>query len=126
MKTWKAVVGIIAVFVLGMLAGGLLCRGVMRHRIQHPGEVVVRRLNWRLHLDATQREQLRGIVADARKQIDDVRRQVRPQIETILSQSEDQVRAILRPDQVEIFNKIVAERKARREASLPPPPPPKN
>lgn len=126
MKHWKAILGVIAVFLLGALAGGLFTVGVVRHGFRHRSDFLVRRLNWRLRLDATQRDQLRAIVTDAQQQIQGVRRQMQPQIEAILAQSDDQVRAILRPDQQEKFDKIVAERKLRRrfQPLLPPPPPP--
>jgi Spy/CpxP family protein refolding chaperone len=115
MKNWKAIVGVIAVFVLGALAGSFMTVGIIRHRF-HRGQAgqamadhIVRKLSWDLRLDATQREQLRAIVNDGRKEM----HALRPQIEAILTRSEAKVRAILRPDQQEKFDKLVAERKAR-------------
>jgi len=123
MKSWKSIVGIIAVFLLGIIAGGLLTAGIIRHRFRHRGDVIVRQLSWRLHLDGDQRAQLKVIVADAESQIRAIRQQVQPQVALVLSQSEDRVRLILRPDQVEKFNQIVAERQARwKNASQPPAP----
>ena len=119
MKNWKAIVGVVAVFVLGAFAGSLTTVGIIRHRFHHgqAGQVmadrIVRKLSWDLRLDATQREQLRAIVNDGQKEM----HALRPQIETILTRSETKVRAILRPDQQEKFDKLVAERKARRAQS---------
>ena len=91
MKHWKAILGIVAVFVLGLLAGMLLTVGIIRHQLQGGAPVlarlVERRLSWRLRLDATQREQLRTIVADAQHQIRDARQQIRPQVESILDEA---------------------------------------
>jgi Spy/CpxP family protein refolding chaperone len=115
MKNWKAIVGVIAVFVLGTLAGSFMTVGIIRHRFHHGqagqamADHIVRKLSWDLRLDATQREQLRAIVNDGRKEM----HALRPQIESILTRSEAKVRAILRPDQQEKFDKLVAERKAR-------------
>jgi Spy/CpxP family protein refolding chaperone len=115
MKNWKAIVGVVAVFVLGALAGSLTTVGVTRHRFHHGAagqamaDRIVRKLSWDLRLDTTQREQLRAIVNDGRKEM----QTLRPQIESILTRSEVKVRAILRPDQHEKFDKLVAERKAR-------------
>jgi Spy/CpxP family protein refolding chaperone len=124
MKSWKAIVGITAVFLLGVLAGGLLTAGIIRHRFRHRGDVIVRRLSSKLDLDETQREQLRVIVTDAEEQIRVLRQQVQPQVETVLTQAEAKVRLILTPDQIEKFNKIVAERHAKWRTDAPPPPPP--
>lgn len=119
MKNWKAVVGAIAVFVLGGLAGSLVTVGVIRHQLAHGhgnqmmAKFIVRRLSWKLHLDATQREQLRAIVHDGQQEMKALRQQMQPQIEDILARSEAKVRVILRPDQQEKLDKLVAERKAK-------------
>jgi uncharacterized membrane protein len=124
MRHWKAILGVIAVFLLGMLAGGLVTVRVVGHRFRHGSDFLVRRLSWQLHLDSTQREQLRGIVTDAQQQLRNVHRQVQPQVEAILAQSDDKVRAMLQPDQLKTFDRIVADRKARRARALPPSPSP--
>jgi len=119
MKNWKAVVGIIAVFLLGVIGGGLVTLGVIRHRVpfgrgpQAMTNFIVRRLSWDLRLDAQQREHLRGIVQESQQEMKAVRQQVRPQVETILDRADTRIRAILRPNQVERFDKLVAERKAK-------------
>lgn len=129
MKNWKTILGVIAVFVLGAFAGGLVTAGVFRHRIHQvlAGDqrivtnIIVRRLSWRLRLDATQKEQLRAIVGDAQQEIKAVRKQVQPQVEEILDHAVAKERATLRSDQGEKFDKLVAERKARWHESLPAP-----
>jgi Spy/CpxP family protein refolding chaperone len=115
MKNWKAIVGVVAVFVLGALAGSFTTVGVIRHRFHHgqPGQAmadhIVRKLSRDLRLDTAQREQLRAIVNDGRKEM----QALRPRIEDILTRSEAKTRAILRPDQQQEFDKLVAERKAK-------------
>lgn len=116
MKSWKAIVGITTVFLLGVLAGGLLTAGIIRHRFRHQGDVIVQRLSWKLGLDETQRDELRVIVTDAEEQVRVLRQQVQPQMETVLTQAEAKVRLILTPDQIEKFNKIVAERHTKWKA----------
>ena len=119
MKNWKVVIGIIAVFVLGLIAGGLVTLGVIRHRVpfgrgpQAMTNFIVRRLSWDLRLDAQQREQLRGIVQESQQQMKAVRQQVHPQVEAILDRADTRIRAILQPNQVETFDKLVAERRAK-------------
>ena len=108
MKNWKAIVGVIAVFVLGGLAGSFTTIAVVRHRLvdghgsQMMANFIVRRLSWELQLDHDQREQLRGIVHEGQTQLRAVRKQIQPQIEEALGQSEAKVRAILRPADVAV------------------------
>jgi len=123
MKKWKIIVSVILVFLLGALAGALVIHKVDQHRIAgiirgEPGavgELIVQRLNHKLHLDPQQVEKLRVIVYETHDEIRNVRKQFRPQIQEILDRSRNRVRAILRPDQLEEYEKIVAERKARQE-----------
>ena len=122
MKNWKAIVGAMLVFLLGMAAGVLGTVGMVRHQWMHRGprvmaDFVVRRLSWKLRLDRAQRSQLRVIVNQGWEEMKAVHEQVRPQVEGILSNSEVKVRLILRPDQQEKFDKLIAERKAKQAQS---------
>jgi len=119
MKNWKAIVGVIAIFILGGLAGSITTIGLVRHRLVHGHgsqmwqDLIVRRLSWELRLDRDQRTQLRVIVAQGHEDMKVIRKQIQPQVEELLTRSETKVRAILRPDQVEKFDKLIAERKAQ-------------
>jgi len=121
MKKWKAIISIIVVFLLGSLSGVLVTYEVYQHRIESvirgepKRELIVRRLSHQLNLDAAQLSELRVIVEETYAGIKNVRKQFRPQIEEILESSQDKVREILRPDQLEKYEKIIAERKKRRE-----------
>jgi hypothetical protein len=123
MKNWKAIVGVIAIFVLGGLAGSITTIGLVRHRLVHGHgsqmleNLIIRRLSWDLRLDRAQRSQLRVIVAEGHEEMKVIRKQIQPQVEELLTRSEAKVRAMLRPDQVEKFDKLVAERKARWASS---------
>ena len=119
MKNWKAIVGVIAIFVLGGLAGSITTIGVVRHRLVHGhgsqmmANLIVRRLSWELRLDREQRSQLRVIVAEGQTEMKAVHKQIQPQVEDVLTRSEAKLRVLLRPDQQEKFDKLIAERKAR-------------
>jgi uncharacterized protein YneF (UPF0154 family) len=123
MKKWKAIVSIIIVFVLGVLAGALLTHKIYQHRVEGimkgeprtTREFIVQRLDRELHLDANQLEQVRAIVKETHTEMKKVRTQFRPQIEEILARSQEKIRALLRPDQREKYEKIIAERKKKRE-----------
>jgi hypothetical protein len=123
MKKWKTIVSIVLVFLLGALAGGLVTyeinlqkvERVVRGEPRSTREFIVQRLDRELQLDAAQREQLRAIVEETHLEMKAVRKQFRPQIEEILIRSQDKVRALLRPDQREKYEKIIAERRKKRE-----------
>ena len=123
MKGWKAVISVILIFLLGGIAGALLMHRTDQQKIEsimhgEPGttrEFIVTRLNRELSLDSAQLEQLRTIVGETHAQIRNVRKEYRPQIDEVIKRSQDKVRAILRPEQLETFNKLVAERQKRHE-----------
>jgi len=123
MNKWKTIASIVVVFLLGALAGGIVSyeismrrvEGVIRGESRPTREYIVRRLDRRLHLDAAQRQQLRNIVEETHLQIKAVRKQLRPETDEILARSQDKVRALLRPDQLQEYELIVAERKKKRE-----------
>ncbi len=119
MKKWKVVIGIIAVFILGAVAGGVISHAACWNRPHwgeiHPREQVVRRLSRKLHLDADQKAQVEVIVNDAHNQMREMRRETQPKIDSIMGNAQQKIRAILRPDQKAEFEKLIARWKAQRE-----------
>jgi hypothetical protein len=123
MKKWKAIVSITVVFLLGAMAGAIMMHTIYRQSMDNvikgePGamrEFIVRRLNKELHLDPAQLEQLRTIVKETHAEMKNLRKQIRPQTEEVLARSQDRVRSILRPDQLEKYERIIAERRKKRE-----------
>lgn len=114
---------IIIVFVLGALAGTLVTHKIYQHMVEgimkgEPRtmkEFIVRRLDRELHLDPHQLVQLRAIVEETHAEMRKVRKQFRPQIEEVLVRSQEKIRTLLRPDQLEKYEKIIAERKKKKE-----------
>lgn len=123
MKKWKTIVSVVLVFLLGSLSGALVTHKIDQHRMtgiikgdpKAIRELIVRRLNHKLHLDSSQEEQLRAILKETHEEMRNVRKQFKPQIEEILMRSQNRVRTILRPDQLAEYEKIVEERKKKRE-----------
>ncbi len=111
------------VFLLGAMTGALVTHTIYRQKMENIikdeprtiREVIVQRLDRKLSLDPAQLEQVRAIVRETHSEMKNVRKQIRPQIDEILTRSQAKVRAILRPDQLEKYEKILAERKKRRE-----------
>jgi hypothetical protein len=123
MKNWKAIVSIMVVFLLGAMAGAIVVHTSYRQRMDNiikgePGamrEFIVQRLNKELNLDPGQLEQLRTIIKETHAEMKNLRRQIRPQTEEVLARSQERVRSILRPDQLEKYERIIAERRKKRE-----------
>ena len=121
MKNWKAILALVAVFILGMIAGGSLMTAstakrlhrLMRGQTAFTAQEVTRRLTRQLRLDAGQRDQMLVLVEAAQVQITNARKQCVPQVLAALDDFDAKARPILRPDQVERFDKLVADRKAR-------------
>ncbi len=121
MKNWKAILALVAVFALGMIAGGSLMTAstakrlhrLMRGQTAFTAQEVTRRLTRQLRLDSGQRDQMLTLVEAAQVQITNARKQCVPQVLAALDDFDAKARPILRPDQVERFDKLVADRKAR-------------
>ena len=122
MKNIKAISGVLLIFVLGATSGVLgthifyksrieaLTCGESRGREDH----ILRRLGRDLNLDDQQLDRVKTILHETREEMKVVRKQYRPQIEAALEKGHERIRKILRQDQQEIFEKIIAERRARR------------
>jgi hypothetical protein len=120
MKNRKVIVGVLGVFLLGMVAGGLVTDRVIKKRAQQaltPGsplaaEIVARRLSWDLGLTVDQRRQVLAIMQETQRELQAARLQIRPQMEQVFAASNGKIRAVLRPDQQEKYDRIVADRRA--------------
>jgi len=116
MKKWKAVVGVVLVFLLGALSGALFTRvcwhefGGGRH--VNP-DAIVRRLDRELKLDPAQKEEVRKIVAGVHAQMQAMKKENEPRVEALLDKAQDEVRAVLRPEQRERYEKFIANHKER-------------
>lgn len=67
----------------------------------------------RLNLKPAQVQQLEGIMADTRAQFRALREASRPQMDEIKRQHTAKVKAILTPDQVPIYDQLIAEHERR-------------
>ncbi len=122
MKAWKAVAGVVLVFFLGVLAGGIGVYRFHRHRMDRffrgePGAVsgfLVHRLARQLDLDASQRTRVEAVVRQTHEEMREVRQQFRPRLDELVEKGRREIRAELRPDQQARFDRIVAERRHRR------------
>jgi hypothetical protein len=122
MKNFKAIAGILLVFLLGAAGGALVTHMIHEARFEHfisgghrmREDVIVERLTKKLDLDGRQQEQVRAIMHETHDDIRQARSRIRPQIEALLTAGQDRIKAVLRPDQREKFDRIIAERKLHK------------
>ena len=89
MKNWKVVVGVLGVFLLGMLAGGLVTARLVHQRAQRgfaagfprAAEFAARRLNRELRLDSDQQRQVLAALRDAQQEVRAVYGRVRRRLD---------------------------------------------
>ena len=123
MKKWKAVTGVILVFLLGAAAGAFADRMVCWHRVESiisggPAArraFIVEKLSCELKLNAGQKARLAEITKETHMQIKAVKTQIQPQVDAIISASADKVRAMLTPEQRVKFDEFMARKKARQK-----------
>jgi hypothetical protein len=124
MKNYKAIAGVALVFVLGGICGGMATHMVYRSRMEAfmsggaaaREEQLLKRLTRQLDLDSRQLEQIKPVVQETFAGIRTIRQQSRPQVEVLLEDSQRRISTFLNPEQRVKFEKIIAERKARRQS----------
>ena len=107
MKKWQLWLGVVTVFVLGVLVGVLgtalavkrLVGQVVDGGPEAVREVVVRRLARELDLTAAQRAKIETITRATHEQLMQLRAEKQPEIEAILADAIDKMRRELQPEQ---------------------------
>ena len=121
MKSSKAIIGVILVFILGILCGILATHlmykyrfeSILSGRAQNREEFIVKKLNRRLNLDSRQEEQIRTIIHGTHEEMKALRNSFRPQTEAIIERSQAKIREILTPEQRKKYEQLIAERRER-------------
>jgi hypothetical protein len=121
MKRCKPIIGVVLVFILGILCGALSlnlyygCRyeSISSGNPHSREEGIIRRLNRKLDLDERQKGQVRAIVHEAQEEIRKTRSRIRPETEAIIENAQIRIRAILSAEQGNKFEQMIAERKQK-------------
>ena len=124
MKRFRSILGIFAVFLLGMLAGGLITFLVFRAVVTAPrrayveggpdgvANLLARQFSRRLRTDAAQDAQIRQILRDTAAELEGVVGRVAPEVRETVEKAEARVRAVLKPEQQAEFNKMMERARA--------------
>ena len=121
MKKWRLIVGVILVFILGLLVGSLGTRFHHRDWSEPFGKdssarkaVFLKKLTKELSLTEGQQKEFKGIVEETDKKLEAFGLERRAEIKTIIDQSFSRMKEKLDPEQ----QKKLEELKARHEARL--------
>ena len=123
MKERRPIIGVVMVFLLGILCGSLATHllysyrfdSLARGRGEHREEMVVNRLEKKLSLDERQLQQVRAIVHETHEGITALHSQMRPRMEALIENAQAKINVILTPEQQAKFAKMIAERKERMQ-----------
>jgi hypothetical protein len=132
MSKWKIWVGLLVLFVSGVLIGTVGTRMYVRHKISHMytkerpviRDVFFRRLTRQLDLSEEQRQEIERIASSAAEEFHALRRQHRDEAEAILDEAVKEMRKYLSPEQQEQLERIRKRMKTWRKRRKHPPPPP--
>jgi hypothetical protein len=124
---WRAILGVILVFVFGCVAGAFTASIHYHHRLirilQHPGAAVAaemeKRLTGNIGLDANQKQEVHAIFLENAQHRKEVQKQVQPQIQALNQRLLSQIAAILRPDQAALYQKNLTRLHKRLLVAVP-------
>ena len=133
MKRVRSILGICAVFLLGMLAGGLITFLVFRAVVTAPrrayveggadgvANLVARQFSRRLHTDSGQEAQIRQILRETAQDLEGVASRMAPEVRETVQKAEARLRSVLKPEQQAEFDKMMERARATwRRAQAPP------
>src|SRR5215212_2121210 len=120
----KVIAAALAVFVLGCVTGAALdsayrLRGGGRRRTPHGQQGrddFFKSLQKNLDLDARQTEQIRGVIDETRAGYRQLQTEVSPRYDALRRDGRARIRALLTPEQQQKFDRMTAERDARRQS----------
>lgn len=120
-STWKAILGVLLVFILGWLAGAL-CSGLyFRHRVlaivqggpEAVAQVLEKRMTRNLDLNDTQRQQVHSFILQNLQQRKQLQSQIQPEVQMANRQTLSQINSILTPDQRVVLHANLIEFRQR-------------
>jgi hypothetical protein len=111
---WKASVLVLAVFLLGLLVGGLGVH-VMGSKAAAPpaaalpttSDEVVKQLDVRCSLTADQQKQIQAIMEEVMAEYHRIYEPIRPQIEEVRQAGRQRIRGVLKPEQLPKFEEYL-------------------
>ena len=114
---WQVRLGVLIIFAIGFLAGGLAMNFYRDHRRPTdfpPMRGGFNRVIERLNLTPEQKTEVSRIFDDARAQLMEIRKETGPKFHEVRKQTDERLKAVLTPEQWEQFQQITKEGRHRR------------
>jgi Spy/CpxP family protein refolding chaperone len=114
MKTWKAALGVLGVFILGIVFGPIISFWIAPRAGPYAPplqEILAQGLNQRLaanlSLSPEQKQMIAATMENARNQLLEIRKETRPRVRQIILDARDKIRAQLNPEQQARFGRLL-------------------
>lgn len=122
MKTWKLVIGVVLVLVLGLLIGSMGTGLYMKRRLppprKDPSEMrafILERFSRKLDLTEDQRVRFKVIIDQVGERLDEHFRKTHSELGGIVEPGFSQMREVLGPDQQERFDALIERLERHRK-----------
>lgn len=124
-KTWKAVIGVILIFIFGWVSGAISASLIIRHKtlevlrggpaavVQAGVQAFEQRMTRNLNLDTNQKQQVHDAFLKYLNQRLELQKTVQPQVRTMNQETFSEVNAMLKPEQQKTFTENIAEFRKR-------------
>jgi len=111
---WQVRGAVVAIFVLGFVAGMLALHVYGRWVHRRPPENRFDQMATRLQLNEDQKTRVQQIFSDTRQQLDNLRHESEPRVNEIRQQADQRLQQVLTPDQWQKFQQMRSEGRGRR------------
>ena len=111
---WQVRGAVVAIFVLGFVAGVLALYVYGRWAARRPPENRFEQMATRLQLNDDQKTKVQQIFSDTRQQLQNLRHESEPRVNDIRQQADQRLQQVLTPDQWQKFQQMRNEGRARR------------
>lgn len=124
--SWKAIIGVILIYLFGCFSGVVGTAIVARHKVldfmKHPGitasAAMEKRLTGNLNLDANQKQQVHQFFMENLEQRKALQKQIQPQIQMLNRQTFQEISGVLNLDQLDRFHQNLAEFRKHAGANI--------
>jgi Spy/CpxP family protein refolding chaperone len=111
---WQVRGAVVAIFVLGFVAGMLALHAYGRWAHRRPPENRFDQMATRLQLNDDQKTKVQQIFTDTRQQLQNMRRESEPRVNEIREQADQRLQQVLTPEQWQKFQQMRSEGRGRR------------
>ena len=105
---------VVAIFVLGFVAGMLALHAYGRWAHRRPPENRFDQMATRLQLNDDQKTKVQQIFSDTRQQLQDMHKESEPRVNEIRQQADQRLQQVLTADQWQKFQQMRSEMRGRR------------